>query len=221
MGGDLFSPMFPRPVAGASVPLGLTDYPTLPEEWALIERAVPKRRVEFSAGRHCARAAMRSLGYPDTAILAGRDRAPIWPDGLTGSITHCRGFAAAVVAPLHRFLAVGIDAERSAEVPLSLTDTVLRPDERVEGPWQACNDQPQMLTLFFCVKEASYKAYYQMTGELISFQHMHITLAPDARSFIADVKVGSDRKPPPTAMRLRGRCEVAEDLTCAAAWQLA
>src|SRR5215470_6495909 len=51
----------------------------LPEEARHVEKAVPKRRLEFAAGRRCARLALARLGLPPGPILAGADRAPCWP----------------------------------------------------------------------------------------------------------------------------------------------
>src|SRR5277367_2552834 len=70
---------------------------SLPRE---LDRAVRARRTEFLAGRACARSALRKLadGRADDAIPIGPDRAPVWPAGIVGAITHAHGFAAAAVA---------------------------------------------------------------------------------------------------------------------------
>ncbi len=62
----------------------------LPEERQFLIKAVPKRIHEFAGGRACARAALSQIGYGGVAVLRGADRAPIWPAGATGSITHTR-----------------------------------------------------------------------------------------------------------------------------------
>ncbi|MFC1603051.1 4'-phosphopantetheinyl transferase [Pseudomonadota bacterium] len=78
-------------------------------EAQLVKRAIPKRQNEFLAGRFCARAAMAQLGEAPTAIGMGPLREPLWPTGVTGSITHHNGFCAAVAAPADRCSGVGID----------------------------------------------------------------------------------------------------------------
>ena len=58
----------------------------LPAEQACLgERAVQTRRRDFTAGRVCARRALRDLGLPTTAVPAAADRAPVWPAGVVGS----------------------------------------------------------------------------------------------------------------------------------------
>src|SRR4051794_10899097 len=66
-------------------------------EDVLVEKAAPKRRREFALGRACARAALKGLGHGDAVIGKSANGAPIWPDGIIGSITHTASYAAALV----------------------------------------------------------------------------------------------------------------------------
>src|SRR5947208_1552294 len=81
------------------------------EEEAYLGNVVPARRREFRAGRLYARQALRGLGIPETAIPIGPDRAPIWPKGVVGSISHSRNLCAAVVGLSADYLGIGIDIE--------------------------------------------------------------------------------------------------------------
>src|SRR4051812_24879633 len=78
-----------------------------PEEADAIKAAVPSRRHEFVLGRWCARQALAELGVMARAIPVGHQRMPVWPAGVVGSITHCRGFVGAVVAPADQLRAIG------------------------------------------------------------------------------------------------------------------
>jgi enterobactin synthetase component D len=66
----------------------IDDYPILPEEQALIARAVDRRRREFATGRWLAREGLRHFGLPDRPILIGRLRNPLWPQPVIGTISH-------------------------------------------------------------------------------------------------------------------------------------
>src|SRR5438876_615194 len=68
------------------------------EERALVAGASPVRRREFTAGRVCARDALQQLGGPRCAILRDPSRAPIWPEGFVGSISHAAGYCVAAAA---------------------------------------------------------------------------------------------------------------------------
>src|SRR5437667_3257012 len=94
--------VFPTFVAQHSVVFGLgskcaLDGVALPPT---IEQAVPKRRLEFAAGRQCAHEALRVLAPLDghSPIGIALDRSPVWPPGFVGSIAHTQGFASAAVA---------------------------------------------------------------------------------------------------------------------------
>ena len=64
------------------------------------------RKLEFNMGRAYARSALSKLGVHDADLPMGGDRAPVWPEGLTGSITHAAGpqggyFPAAEIGRAH------------------------------------------------------------------------------------------------------------------------
>src|SRR5258708_33184115 len=82
-----------------------------PQERAAIARASESRRREFATARACARAAMTRLGLSEVAVLPGSRGAPQWPEGVTGSITHCAGYRAAAVALTRDVVSLGVGAE--------------------------------------------------------------------------------------------------------------
>lgn len=149
------------------------------EEEPLVARAVESRRREFTTGRWCARRALRELDVADAPLLADEHRAPRWPDGIIGSITHCAGYRAAAVAradPLHW---LGIDAEVHEPLPEGVLDVVSLPAERAALPQLAAADRGTAWdrVLFSC-KEAVFKAWYPLTRAWLDFQEAEIQLAP-------------------------------------------
>ena len=104
---DLFGPGVAVAAADPRAPAtGL-----LPEETAPTGRMIEKRHREFAAGRRAARAAMTGLGLPAVAIPMGPDRAPVWPEGVTGSISHTDTHCLAAVARTGEVRALGLDLE--------------------------------------------------------------------------------------------------------------
>jgi enterobactin synthetase component D len=53
-----------------------------------LAKAVPKRKAEFLAGRIIARETMKIMALPLVDIPIGMNRAPHWPKGVAGSISH-------------------------------------------------------------------------------------------------------------------------------------
>lgn len=128
---DLVRPLFAADIALAGAdPLDAPPAP-LPEEAACLSpNAVQKRRREFAAGRAAARQAMRHLGAGPQPVLAGADRAPVWPEGLTGSISHTRSCAMAVLAPAKAVQGLGIDLEEDTPLKEDLVPAICTARER-------------------------------------------------------------------------------------------
>ncbi len=146
---------------------------TLPEE---LRGAVAKRRREFLHGRLCAALALRSAGFPEE--LPRRGRAPLWPEGAAGSISHTDTRAIAVVA---HGGALGVDCEdlMSPEQAAALHGTLINGSEaalRPEGlPFEA------YLTLAFSAKEALYKALSGRLETMPGFLDVAVTVVTDKR----------------------------------------
>ena len=160
-----------------------------PEEMAALGPAVDSRLREFTTARHCARLALRRLGAPETPILRGDKREPLWPDGVVGSITHCTGYRAAVVARPAEFSAIGIDAEPHDSLPRGVAGKVL---DEAERAWLAA--APTGIhwdRLMFCAKESVYKAWFPMTGRWLGFEDATLTVEPNAGTFRADLRIVS------------------------------
>lgn len=176
------------------------DAPLLPEEEVLVARAVAKRRREFAAGRHCARKALARLGWPGFAVLAGANREPLWPPGIVGSITHCRGYCAAAVARATDLTALGIDAELNAELPpgvLRLTSTPREQEEMVSIPGVS------VPALVFSAKESIYKAWYPLAERWLGYLDAEVELDPAGGRFAVRLLV--EAPPGLAASSFRGR----------------
>jgi 4'-phosphopantetheinyl transferase EntD len=166
------SALFPQDVAVALCSLSAADPSDLwPEERAAVAGAVPHRQAEFAAGRQAARSALAALGHAPVALPMGPDRAPIWPAGIAGSISHASGLAVAVVrqgAPL------GIDIEDDAPLPEDLWPTLTSPEERAAFP---PGDIGRQVRRVFAAKEALFKAQAQGARAMFGFDAVRVTLA--------------------------------------------
>jgi 4'-phosphopantetheinyl transferase EntD len=157
-----------------------------PEEEAAIARAVAKRRSEFTTARSCARTALARLGLPPAPIVPGPRGAPRWPDGVTGSITHCAGYRAAAVAHVRDIVSVGVDAEPNDALPDGVLDHIALAEERAWLPGLAAAvPGVSWDRLLFCAKEAVYKAWFPLTGRWLGFEQAAVTVEPDAGTFTA------------------------------------
>ena len=146
-----------------------------------VARSVPKRQAEFVAGRACAREALADAGCASgREVPIGPLRAPLWPAGFVGSITHAAGVAAAVVAPASLAESLGIDLEVivSAEQAASLRASVARDDElaRISA---AAEGARVAFTTAFAAKEALFKCVAPLVGRYFDFLDAEIVSRTD------------------------------------------
>ena len=181
----------------------------MPEEKALIARAVDTRRSEFITARHCARMALEQLGVPPAPILKGDKGEPQWPDGVVGSLTHTRGYRGAVVGRSAVVRSVGIDAEPHDVLPDGVLKAISLPAERHEiGALPTGLHWDRIL---FCAKEATYKTWFPLTSRWLGFEDAHITFDVDATgmtgSFVSRILIDPAARsgpPPPEGAGWRG-----------------
>jgi 4'-phosphopantetheinyl transferase EntD len=186
-------------------------------EEAALGRAVDGRRAEFSTARGCAHRALAQLGLPAGPVPAGPRGEPLWPEGAVGSIAHCEGYRAAVVAPAAELLTVGIDAEPHRPLPEGLLADVSRREER---DWLQALGATMPAThwdrLLFCAKEAVYKAWYPLAERWLGFEDATLRVDPRQRSFEVKLLVPGPVVGGAEVTGFRGRWLVEDGLVLAA-----
>jgi 4'-phosphopantetheinyl transferase EntD len=169
-----------------------------PSEREYVARAVGSRVAEFAAGRLCARAAMAVLGLEPTPILAGTDRAPVWPAGIVGSITHTDDYCVAVVAAAKAFASLGVDAENAGRLEPHLWHMTLHPEERQGLESMEASAAKETATLLFSAKEAFYKCQYPLTRSWVGFEDVIVRVGEGT----FEVRVINETRPAHTLQAL-------------------
>jgi 4'-phosphopantetheinyl transferase EntD len=183
--------ILPAGVAAAWTTTEIPDAVLFPEEEDRIRGAVESRRREFATGRHCARLALARLGLPATAIPAGPRGEPLWPDGVTGSITHCAGYRAAVAARRAQVRSIGIDAEAHLPLPAEIRDMVLLPEEREHiDRLSSVDADVHWPMVVFSAKEALYKSWFALTERWLGFHDAELRLDPEG-AFTIDIRISA------------------------------
>lgn len=168
----------PMRVAAALVSDRVADL--MPGEHELIATSTLRRRAEYSTGRSCARRALRLLGAPQVPIRTDRNGAPAWPDGYTGSISHCSDLAISLVAPLGSLDAVGVDVEKETCISQHLLDKIGSPSELdMLSLLRAQNDDIPWGLIWFSSKESVFKCLYQATHHRFSFRDILVRISVD------------------------------------------
>lgn len=149
------------------------------EEQTHVAEAIEKRVTEFRAGRACARRVMAAVGVSPQAVLNGADRAPIWPAGFAGSISHTKRWAAAVGfavgsgAPRR----VGLDVETIKTMSAGVREKIATAGDRAFIEAHPAARRDVLYTTLFAAKEAYYKCQYPETREFVGFHEMSVDAA--------------------------------------------
>lgn len=148
-------------------------------EAAQVAKAVDKRKREHATGRALAKIALARFGHAAFELLNGPDRAPIWPDEIAGSISHCNTRAVVAVGLRERVGTIGVDIEHRERLEPRLYDTVFLPEEiafleRLEEPRRG-----RLALALFSAKEALYKAQYPRSAKYMGFHELRVELASD------------------------------------------
>lgn len=169
MDAEQISRLFAAPVSTCVATPQMYDADLFPQEAEAIVGAVTGRRREFAAGRACARVALGGLGAVADPILVGPGRAPVWPGGYVGSISHCIGFCGAVVASASLVRGIGFDAEGAEPLTAEMARLICRPDEVEHFATSPEPSGSSWSKLAFSAKEAFYKCYYPLTRTVLDF----------------------------------------------------
>lgn len=154
-----------------------------PDESIHVSNAIDARKREFAAGRRAARAALTAAGANPASIPANPDRAPAWPTGSTGSISHCKNACLAIATTAPKYQGIGIDIEPDSPLDADLIPEILTAQE-IEN----CADPANIAKSIFCAKEAAYKAQYALSGQMIGFHDLTVALSKNDASFVAQLE---------------------------------
>jgi 4'-phosphopantetheinyl transferase EntD len=194
----------------AAEQLGTHSGLLLEQEAETLGRSIPSRRREFAAGRTRAREALSALGLPVQPILRGSQREPLWPDGIVGSITHCEGYSAAVVARREDIVSIGIDAEPNRPLPEGVLAVIARQEE-ISSLGCVSSSHINWDRLLFSAKESLYKAWYPLMKCWLGFDGASLKIDPDNGSFQIRIMAAASRKPGFSDLPMVGRYVAQRD----------
>jgi 4'-phosphopantetheinyl transferase EntD len=186
-----------------------------PIEAERMAKAVEKRRREFALGRRLARDGLARLGVAPTAIPMGPDRAPEWPGGIVGSITHTKSWCAAAVARADDVAGLGLDVEMAEDLAHKLWDSICTPRDLAWLDAHPEGERARLAKAIFSAKESAYKAQYLVTRTYLGFMAMSVELDVAAGTFVATFEQPSGQAFVPGDV-LRGRVRWTRDVVATA-----
>lgn len=140
-----------------------------------LQAAAIKRKCEFLAGRYCAQQAMKELGVMNPIQPSiGKYREPLWPQGITGSISHHKHIAIAIATD-RKINGLGIDIE--TWIPVDTADKIYQLIvDNVELSMRPLSwSLSAYLTIIFSAKESLFKALFNQINQYIDFHDIRLT----------------------------------------------
>jgi enterobactin synthetase component D len=164
-----------------------------------LDRAVPKRKAEYLAGRFCAKQALAKHSIENFVIKSDKNRAPLWPDGIKGAITHSNHNALVAVNNSPDVLGIGIDVESvmTDKTMNDVKEAIVKGDENRfldMSPSIPGTTAGTVVSLIFSIKESFFKAAYPSTGFYFDFDAVTVTVL-DFDKKIFSLTVNQDLNP--------------------------
>ena len=136
------------------------------------------RKEHYRSGRICAGEVLSKLGTLGQPVLRDpQTREPLWPEGISGAITHSGNWAAAAAGKTSDVLGIGIDLEDlERQVDSRISRHVCIPEEQ---KWlQECGEEclEQNLKIIFSAKESIFKAFFPYTRTYLHFHDARILM---------------------------------------------
>ncbi len=153
------------------------------EERIIISKAIDKRRYEISAGRLCARKALKQLGIDNCILTQDENGEPLWPEQITGTISHSKKWAAAAVSTTNDIIAIGFDIETVSRISSDILKRIITEKEKELLDKKDKQDAQIYAALIFGAKEAFYKALSKLYSKTLRFKDVSIISNDDSPEF--------------------------------------
>ena len=171
---------FPDHISFCLLPIHSTSNQKLhpAEENYFNQLSSDSRKEHYRFGRICAGEVLSKLGTLGQPVLRDpQTREPLWPEGISGAITHSGNWAAAAAGKTSDVSGIGIDLEDlERQVDSRISRHVCIPEEQ---KWlQECEEDflEQNLKIIFSAKESIFKAFFPYTRTYLHFHDARILM---------------------------------------------
>ena len=171
---------FPDHISFCLLPIHSTSNQKLhpAEENYFSQLSSVSRKEHYRSGRICAGEVLSKLGTIGQPVLRDpQTREPLWPEGISGAITHSGNWAAAAAGKTSDVLGIGIDLEDlERQVDPRISRHVCIPEEQ---KWlQECGEESweKNLKIIFSAKESIFKAFFPYTRTYLHFHDARILM---------------------------------------------
>lgn len=168
----------------SSLALSISPYPEEQDYIASVTSL--KRKREFLLGRDCAHEAISILNFEQQPILKNpKTREPMWPDALTGTITHSKDWAVAAVGTKKKLHGIGIDIEDlQRHIHSNIRSRVCLEKEIEWLNSLTTLEADRFLKIIFSAKESIFKCFFPFSRNYLYFHDALIEFNDMSGEFI-------------------------------------
>ena len=171
---------FPDHISFCLLPIHSTSNQKLhpAEENYFSQLSSVSRKEHYRSGRICAGEVLSKLGARGQPVLRDpQTREPLWPEGISGAITHSGKWAAAAAGKTSDVLGIGIDIEDlERQVDYRISRHVCIPEEQKWLQEWGEDFLEQNLKIIFSAKESIFKAFFPYTRTYLHFHDARILM---------------------------------------------
>lgn len=156
----------------------------LVEERILLNGATAVRQRELIAGRVLGHRLMARAGYGVGPIKQNAQGAPLWPNGLCGSIAHTSDTVVVAMAPVSSVHSLGVDIEDGRDLGEAMSNVVDDDEIRAVLNYGLASDAAAAGRLLFSAKEALFKCQAPLTGNIdLAFDQIRLDVHPNGHLY--------------------------------------
>ncbi|MBL7692337.1 MAG: 4'-phosphopantetheinyl transferase superfamily protein [Flavipsychrobacter sp.] len=145
----------------------------------------PLKRVnEFSTGRVLIRTLLAKFGVMGLSVLPGRNGAPMWPEGFTGSVSHSDEYCFVTVTNCAA-VSLGVDVQKVVPVTVDFTDMILTDRERKAVAEEQYMERNVWTNMLFSAKESVFKSLSPKMQAITDFRDVEISFRE--RQFVSRI----------------------------------
>ncbi|WP_169930027.1 4'-phosphopantetheinyl transferase family protein [Pseudidiomarina aestuarii] len=137
-----------------------------------------KRKAEYLAARIVVKQALSALGLEvaQQQVSIAKDRSPVWPKDIIGSISHTQDFAVCCVTRAAEISLIGVDSELILSAPAARSLAAeIHNETELKLMTDAGFSEAVGTSIIFSAKESLYKALYPVVCCYFGFEQARVS----------------------------------------------
>ena len=122
----------------------------------------------------------------------GKNREPIWPPGIVGSISHTERYCGVAVGKKNKIDSLGLDVEHAGKIKEDCWKLIFTRNELAWISSLSKDRWKENATLLFSAKECLYKCQYTISKKWLDFHDVTIIINHDIGEFDAILRINID-----------------------------